>query len=70
MTKEKVTLEDLNAFVVGEEKIFTLPNWKVARSAQSFANQQKNYSGKSFSARIAPAIDGVEQRQVIIKRIS
>ena len=41
MVKDKVTKEDLQKFGVGDQKVFTLPSWGKARSAQSYANQQK-----------------------------
>ena len=41
MVKDKVTKEDLMKFNVGDQKVFTLPSWNLARSAQSYANQQK-----------------------------
>lgn len=67
---EKITIDDLDKFRVGESRVFVMPNWKKARSAQSFANQQKNYSGRKFSAHISPAIEGVATRTVTITRIS
>jgi hypothetical protein len=41
MFKEKVTKEDLMKFNVGDQKVFTLPYWSLARSAQSYAHQMK-----------------------------
>ena len=41
MVKEKVTKDDLMKFNVGDIKVFTLPSWGKARSAQSYANQMK-----------------------------
>lgn len=41
MVKEKVTKDDLMKFNVGDQKVFTLPSWNLARSAQSYANQMK-----------------------------
>ena len=41
MVKDKVTKEDLMKFNVGDQKVFTLPNFAKARSAQSYANQMK-----------------------------
>ena len=41
MVKDKVTKEDLMKFAVGDQKVFTLPTFGKARSAQSYANQQK-----------------------------
>lgn len=41
MVKDKVTKEDLMKFNVGDQRVFTLPSWGLARSAQSYANQLK-----------------------------
>ena len=41
MVKDKVTKDDLLKFNVGDQKVFTLPNYGKARSAQSYANQMK-----------------------------
>lgn len=41
MVVEKVTKEMLFKLNVGDQKVFTLPNFGKARSAQSYANQQK-----------------------------
>jgi len=41
MVKDKVTKDDLMKFNVGDQKVFTLPTFGKARSAQSYANQQK-----------------------------
>ncbi len=41
MVKDKVTKEDLMKFNVGDQKVFTLPSWNLARSAQSYDNQLK-----------------------------
>ena len=41
MVKDKVTKYDLMKFNVGDQKVFTLPSWNLARSAQSYANQMK-----------------------------
>ena len=41
MVVEKVTKEMLFKLNVGDIKVFTLPNYGRARSAQSYANQQK-----------------------------
>lgn len=72
MVKDKVTLQDLDDIQVGEQKQFVMPNWRKARSAQSFANQQKNYrdDGRTFKAIISPAIEGTMQRTVTITRIA
>ena len=41
MVKDKVTKDDLMKFNVGDQKVFTMPSWNLARSAQSYANQMK-----------------------------
>ena len=41
MVKDKVTKEDLMKLNVGDQKVFTLPSWGKARSAQSYANSLK-----------------------------
>ena len=41
MVVEKVTKEMLFKMNVGDQKVFTLPNFGKARSAQSYANQLK-----------------------------
>ena len=41
MVVEKVTKEMLFKLNVGDQKVFTLPSFGKARSAQSYANQQK-----------------------------
>jgi hypothetical protein len=41
MVKDKVTKEDLMKFNVDDQKVFTLPSWGKARSAQSYANSMK-----------------------------
>jgi hypothetical protein len=41
MIKERVTKEDLMKMNLGDTKVFTLPSWNLARSAQSYAHQQK-----------------------------
>ena len=41
MVVEKVTKEMLFKMNVGDTKVFTLPSWNLARSAQSYANQQR-----------------------------
>ena len=41
MVIDKVTKEILMKFAVGDQKVFTLPSFGKARSAQSYANQQK-----------------------------
>ena len=73
MVKEKVTIEDLEKFTVGEQKTFVMPNWEKARSAASLAGQMKNREktyGWQFSAPISPAIEGTMQRTITITRIA
>lgn len=41
MVVERVTKDMLFKLNVGDQKVFTLPNYGKARSAQSYANQQK-----------------------------
>ena len=41
MIVERVTKEMLFKLNVGDQKVFTLPNYGKARSAQSYANQMK-----------------------------
>ena len=74
MVKDKVTKDDLMKFNVGDQKVFTLPSWNLARSAQSYANQQKKATvgtenPMSFKAVIGdPMPNG--QTSVTITRIS
>ena len=41
MVVERVTKEMLYKLNAGDMKVFTLPSWNLARSAQSYANQLK-----------------------------
>ena len=41
MVKDKVTKDDLMKLDVNDQKVFTLPSWGKARSAQSYANSMK-----------------------------
>lgn len=41
MVVERVTKEMLYKLNVGDQKVFTLPSWGKARSAQSYANSMK-----------------------------
>ena len=71
MVKEKVTKEDLLSFGVGDQKTFTLPNYNKARSAASFAHQQKRTDmGRTFKALIGDPMEGTEQRSVTITRLA
>ena len=58
MIKEKVTKDDLMKFNVGDQKVFTLPSWNLARSAQSYANSQKKATMGTKDQREFKAIIG------------
>ena len=47
MVKDKVTKDDLEKFVVGDQKVFTLPSFEKTQSAASLAYQMKNFT-KTF----------------------
>ena len=71
MVTEKVTIEMLEQFAVGDSESYTLPNWDKARSAASLASQMKNREktyGWQFSAPISPAVEGTKKRTVTITR--
>ena len=75
MVTEKVTKEVLKAFVVGDSKTFTLPNYNKARAAQSYANQLKKATSgtdnpMAFKAVIGDPIPGSGQCSVTITRIA
>jgi hypothetical protein len=73
MVTDKVTIEMLEQFAVGDEQAYTLPNWVKARSAASLAGQMKNRTktyGWQFSAPISPAVEGTLKRTVTITRIA
>lgn len=73
MVKDKVTKEDLMKFAVGDQKVFTMPNYNKARSAQSYANQLKNDKdtyGWQFKAIIGDPIDGTMVRSLTITRLA
>ena len=73
MVKDKVTIEDLERFAVGDSMAYTLPNCDKARSAASLASQMKNRGktyGWQFTAPISPAIEGTLKRTVTITRIA
>ena len=75
MVKEKVTKDDLMKFNVGDQKVFTLPSFGKARSAQSYANQMKKATiGTSkpmeFKAMIGDPIPETGQCSVTITRIA
>ena len=74
MVKEKVTKDDLMKFNVGDIKVFTLPSWGKARSAQSYANQLKKATmgtdmPMEFKAVVGDPIPGNGQCSVTITRI-
>ena len=50
MVKDKVTKDDLMKFAVGDQKVFTMPNYNKARSAQSYAN-----AGSSRPSSVIPS---------------
>ena len=73
MVKDKVTKDDLMKFAVGDQKVFTMPNYNKARSAQSYANQLKNDRdtyGWQFKAVIGDPIDGTMARSLTITRLA
>lgn len=75
MTKDKVTKEDLMKFNVGDQKVFTLPNYSKARSAQSYASQMRKATAGSdnpmeFKAVLGDPIPGSGQCTVSITRMS
>jgi hypothetical protein len=75
MVKDKVTKEDLMKFNVGDQKVFTLPSFGKARSAQSYANQQKKATigtnnPMEFKAIIGDPIPETGQCSVTITRIA
>ena len=75
MIKEKVTKDDLMKFNVGDQKVFTLPNYCKARSAQSYANQMKKATAGTdnpmeFKAVIGDPIPGSGQCSVTITRLA
>lgn len=71
MVTDKVTIEMLERFAVGDQHTYVLPNWNKARSAQVLAGQMKNREktyGWLFTAPISPAIEGTMARTVTIAR--
>ena len=73
MVIDKVTKEILMKFAVGDQKVFTMPNYNKARSAQSYANQLKNYKdtyGWQFKAVIGDPIEGTMARSLTITRLA
>ena len=73
MVIDKVTKEILMKFSVGDQKVFTMPNYNKARSAQSYANQLKNDKdtyGWQFKAVIGDPIEGTMARSLTITRLA
>ena len=73
MVKDKVTKDDLMKFAVGDQKVFTMPNYNKARSAQSYANQLKNDKdtyGWQFKVIIGDPIEGTMARSLTITRLA
>jgi hypothetical protein len=73
MVLDKVTKEILMKFAVGDQKVFTMPNYNKARSAQSYANQLKNDKdtyGWQFKAIIGDPIEGTMARSLTITRLA
>ena len=73
MVIDKVTKEILMKFAGGDQKVFTMPNYNKARSAQSYANQLKNDKdtyGWQFKAVIGDPIEGTMARSLTITRLA
>ena len=73
MVINKVTKEILMKFAVGDQKVFMMPNYNKARSAQSYANQLKNDKdtyGWQFKAIIGDPIEGTMARSLTITRLA
>ena len=75
MVKDKVTKDDLMKFNVGDQKVFTLPNFGKARSAQSYANQMKKATAgtanpMTFKAVLGDPIPETGQCSVTITRLA
>ena len=75
MVTEKVTKDMLMKFNVGDQKVFTLPSFGKARSAQSYANQQKKatmgtQTPMEFKAILGDPIPETGQCSVTITRLS
>lgn len=73
MVIDKVTIDMLEQFTVGDSVAYTLPNWDKARSAASLASQMKNREktyGWKFNAPISPAVEGTMRRTVTITRVA
>ena len=75
MVVEKVTKEMLFKLNVGDQKVFTLPSFGKARSAQSYANQQKKATAgtanpMTFKAILGDPIPETGQCSVTITRLA
>ena len=75
MVIDKMTKDILMKFAPGDQKVFTLPSFGKARSAQSYANQMKKATiGTSkpmeFKAMIGDPIPETGQCSVTITRIA
>ena len=74
MVKDKVTKIDLEKFNVGDQKVFTLPSYNKARSAQSYAHQMKRATigtdrPMEFRALVGDPVPGSGQCSVTITRV-
>lgn len=58
MIVEKVTQEMLLKLKVNEQKVFTLPTWRKARSGQSYAHQMKRITAGTGDQREFRALVG------------
>ena len=75
MEKNKVTKDDLMKLNVGDQKVFTLPSWNLARSAQSYAHQMRKATlgtknKREFSAVIGDPDPDTGRCGVTITRIA
>ena len=75
MVIDKVTKEILMKFAVGDQKVFTLPSFGKARSAQSYANQMKKATvgtanPMTFKAVLGDPIPETGQCNVTITRLA
>ena len=75
MVVKKVTKEMLFKLNVGDQRVFTLPSFGKARSAQSYANQQKKATlgtkdQREFRAIIGDPIPETGQCSVTITRLA
>ena len=73
-TKDKITKDDLILMHPGEQKVFAMPNWNLARSAQSYANQFKRATActdepMTFKAEIGTPCPENGQTVIIITRL-